>query len=237
MKKEYLRKNNTVKTKLLLLFLLMFSVIPASFAQGIENDIAFNDFVKETEIAFFGVDYTHTYFIGKYGFKSNQIIGDYLPQQWNDLFDEQAEKFNILKVFGKNKAYYNQKLVNKQNIKMTIQDVERRIVNNTEDVELLNFKQASELAKSYPFDNKKARFGIVVFAKKLDKTKKIGQYIFVVLDLDNNDVVYIKEAEGKAKGGGMRNYWAGSYYYSLKQLRKIFESDVKEFEKEKISTP
>lgn len=207
-----------VKLIFTLVLLLSFSFSQAQDLKG---------FSQEESIAFFGVDYSQTLFVGTDGFTDVEKIATYYPTTWNNLFVEESKKYSLEKTLDKELVHYSLKTVDSINGKITKNDVELRLGNSLEGDKLLNIDKAKKTALTYSLKSADYKYGAIVFATEYNKLKKVGSYIIIVLNIDENIVVYTKQFEGKAKGFGFRNYWAGSYYDGLNSLAKVYKKDLK----------
>ncbi|MBG7629923.1 MAG: hypothetical protein IZT56_05770 [Bacteroidetes bacterium] len=207
-----------VKLIFTLVLLLSFSFSQAQDLKG---------FSQEESIAFFGVDYSQTLFVGTDGFTDVEMIATYYPATWNSLFVEESKKYSIKKTLDKELVHYSLKTVDSINGKITKNDVELRLGNSLEGDKLLNIDKAKKTALTYSLKSTNYKYGAIVFATEYNKLIKRGSYIIVVLNLEKNIVVFTKQFEGKAKGFGFRNYWAGSYYDGLSSLAKVYKKELK----------
>lgn len=87
-----------------------------------------------------------------------------------------------------------------------------------DDVEDLD---CSAIVKSYVLEQTEGT-GIVMIAKLLSKPEGQASYELVVFDIASREILSQKEVIGKAKGFGLRNYWAGSIYSVLRNYNVIF---------------
>ena len=184
-------------------------------------------FSEEDTMAFFGVDYSQTLFIGTDGFADVEKIATYYPTTWNSLFVEESNKYSLSETLKKELIHYSLKIVDSINGKITKNDVELRLGNSFDSDRILNIDMAEKRALTYSLKSEDYRYGALVFATQYNKLKNKGSYIIVVVDLEKNIVVYTKPFEGKTKGFGFRNYWAGSYKAGLSSLAKVYKKDLK----------
>lgn len=72
------------------------------------------------------------------------------------------------------------------------------------------------------FDTGNAQgFGSVFIAGLLNKEKGQATYNVVVFDIVTKDIVFNKQFTEKARGFGLRNFWAYSVYKTLNKIKKI----------------
>lgn len=90
-------------------------------------------------------------------------------------------------------------------------------VDKLKNVKFRNNKESEmmlkEIVKSYPITKGNA---LLIVAKKLNKSTNTGTFIAVIFDGETKHIVSEQEFSGKAKGFGLRNFWAGALYNGLK---------------------
>jgi len=205
--------------------LIFTAVLLMSFSFSQAQDL--KDFSQEKSMTYFGVDYSQTLFIGTDGFKDVEKIATYYPDAWNSLFIAESKKYSLKKYLDKDDIHNSTEAVNAVNSKITRNDVELRLSDGFESDKVLNLDRAKNITLTYNLKSAENKYGVIVFAVEYNKLKNKGSYILVVLNLETNKVAYTKQFEGKTKGFGFRNYWAGSYYSALKSLSKVYKKDLK----------
>jgi hypothetical protein len=58
--------------------------------------------------------------------------------------------------------------------------------------------------------------GLVILGELFDKSLATGSFVVVYFDIATREVLEYFDITGKARGFGLRNYWAGALYYALK---------------------
>ena len=81
----------------------------------------------------------------------------------------------------------------------------------------LDKEQINAAIKALPIQ-KAPGVGMVFIAQFLDKSKNRGTYDVVFFNTETKEIIEDWITEGKARGFGLRNYWAGSIYSALKKL-------------------
>jgi hypothetical protein len=61
--------------------------------------------------------------------------------------------------------------------------------------------------------------GLVIVGELLDKSTYTGNFIIVYFDIASREVLDGLGMAGKARGFGLRNYWAGALYEALRNVR------------------
>lgn len=61
--------------------------------------------------------------------------------------------------------------------------------------------------------------GLVIIGELLEKSTYLGGFYVVYFDIASREVLSSRQIIGKARGFGLRNYWAGALYNAMKTLR------------------
>ena len=64
-------------------------------------------------------------------------------------------------------------------------------------------------------------YGAVLFAGLLNKGKPEATYDVVIFDIASKKILIQKKITSKARGFGLRNFWAFSVHGTLKQVEKM----------------
>ncbi len=64
--------------------------------------------------------------------------------------------------------------------------------------------------------------GAVLFAQILDKPMGVASYQLVVFDIATRSILHSRKVSGKARGFGLKNYWAGSIYKIIRS-EKVYK--------------
>lgn len=184
------------------IFCLLFS--SALFAENIIPDIK--------SATFYGVDFTQCKIIG-----SNELPEAFIEafHGINNLLLLEPEKYNISKYFDcqVNVSEVNFKQVNERNAA-----IKPNITFTNVDNAQLTDGQIQEIIDGYHFDAQKG-YGLLIIAAELNKTKLKGYYYGCYFDLSTGKLIYASELDGKPKGFGLRNFWAGSLLAFMKHWK------------------
>lgn len=178
-----------------------------------------NDLFKpSTKITWLGVDYSHVQLIGTFAqFEDageqdlNSIRDNYFPA-WNKLILDERTKYDIQGMLNKDNIYYDIQMITELNSKTPVEDLEtlNQIEYTTTDI--------NDFVANYSFEPSE-NIGIVFIAECLNKSATEAFYHFVAIDMSNNSIIMQERLKGKPGGFGLRNYWAGSIYSVIKQIR------------------
>ena len=130
----------------------------------------------------------------------------------NELFITEAKKYNVGKQLKKEVTEISLDAVNQVN-------------ENIDLAELMTAKREYTLSKeqikaainALPIQ-KTPGVGMVFIAQFLDKSNNRGTYEVVFFNTETKEIIEEWITDGKARGFGLRNYWAGSIYSALKKL-------------------
>lgn len=189
-----------MKKSILLLFL---TVSLACFAQkssipaGIEA------------IKFYGIDYSMA---KVYGASESPAQFKVAFDAINLLFITEAKKYDIEKFLGIAVTEVSLDAVNEVNNKINLSDLITTNKNYT-----LNDSEIAQAIKALPIKQEPGA-GMVIITSLLNKVENYGYYQIVFFNTDTKEIIATIPAGGKARGFGLRNYWAGSIYQVLKKI-------------------
>ncbi|HEY9113700.1 MAG TPA: hypothetical protein VIN10_03315 [Bacteroidales bacterium] len=198
------------KSILLLVIALVTSFLGVSQTSGITADNNLN---------FYGIDYTQTYFLTPLDFPNTADLKAKITG-WNDLILTERDKYSIQKFFNKSNVEYQFNMIKALNDKI---DVESRLTTDPAKVAYLTEADIAKIVSQYNTGDDKD-FGLVFIAESYDKPSEMGAYWVTFFDVSTKKVIETKRFVGKAKGFGLRNYWANSYYVVMKDAGKEFGS-------------
>ena len=143
------------------------------------------------------------------------------------LKDIQSIKFygvdySQVKIFGADESPAQQ--LKKEVTEISL-DAVNQVNENIDLTELMTAKREYTLSKeqikaainALPIQ-KTPGVGMVFIAQFLDKSNNRGTYEVVFFNTETKEIIEEWITDGKARGFGLRNYWAGSIYSALKKL-------------------
>ena len=157
-------------------------------------------------IKFYGVDYSQAKVFG----------ADESPIQFkdaiNELFITEAKKYNVEKQLKKEVTEISLDAVNQVNENINVAELM-----TTKREYSLSKEQIKAAIEALPIQ-KTPGVGMVFIAQFLDKSNARGTYEVVFFNTETKEIIEEWITDGKARGFGLRNYWAGSIYSALKKL-------------------
>jgi len=200
--------------KHIVIILLLCSVIGRS--QTVNDLFKSND----TKISWLGVDYTHVRLIGDFsqfsgiGEESSvEIRNKYFPA-WNKLILSEPKKYDLKGMLRKGNIFYDIDLVMGNNYETAIEELES--YNNPN----YSLEQIKGFVKEISFTNKEG-IGVIFIAESLNKNNEEAYFHFVAIKMATNEILIHERLRGEPRGFGIRNYWAGSIYDVMNQIRVI----------------
>lgn len=199
-----------MKSTILLLILGLFAGT-ASYSQS--GDASFNT----DEITWFGIDYSSCYFLNPIDFPSTTDLKNKL-KGWNDLVLYEREKF-IEKTLEGKKVEYETDAVDERNNTV---DIKSKITEDAKKQSHLQNQDVQGIINKYNIRGNLEGTGLVLIAESYSKPAEQGAYYVVFFDIASKKIFVSERMTGKAKGFGLRNYWAGSFYKVLQQIGKKY---------------
>ena len=171
-------------------------------------------FDGKTKIVFLGLDFTQAKFIGEEGFKDPYKLKTYYLSNWNALLEEEYAKYN-LPLNSLKARHYETNTSDLMVLNDEIEDIEDAIINGSH---YIDDKDVQKSVRKYKLsDNKGIGVSFVVESFNSSLEKAIIWVTFV--NMSNGTLLYTERMEGKAEGFGLRNFWAGSIYDIIEQIR------------------
>ncbi|MFN3402449.1 MAG: hypothetical protein ACK40G_00050 [Cytophagaceae bacterium] len=199
-----------------LILLLTALVTVGAFAQKSKSDIL----NVNNEITWLGIDFTQLRFIGNASqFKdagditTSTLKNRYFPG-WNQLFVNEQNKFNVAGATNRTDVRYAMEVTESANneIKGDL------FSSNPNDFTRLNKEFIEQMIKNYDFKGNKG-IGLMFVAETMSKGREQAAIWVVFIDMDTKKVILAERTISQARGIGFKNYWANTFYESLKTTR------------------
>lgn len=191
-----------MKQLMVLAFLFLASLVNA------QDKASLKDIDKLT---FFGVDFSMAKVYG----------ADETTEQFKDafygintLFQREPKKYDTAKAFD---AAVTTDLETSQNL---IEQIKKADLFTSDDSYQLTDDEIAKHICQFNTGNTQG-YGAVFITGLLNKGKTQATYNVVVFDIATKDIIFNKEFTEKARGFGLRNYWAYPVYRILSKVKKI----------------
>lgn len=206
-------------SKITLLIVILIGLSNQLLAQQ-KRDI----FDPKVKMTWLGLDFAGAKFIGDEEKFQSESDTRKLIMAWNNLMINEAEKFDVGKAL--------QRAPLPQAIPITIAHNEQlNIAGMVEKSALLhlNKEDISRIVSSYDFGSQSG-LGVIFIVESFSKTDLKGLIWVTFINMDSKEVLLADRYTGKPGGFGLRNYWAGSIYNILKQVKTNYEKWKKKYQ-------
>ena len=187
---------------ILLLIIAFFIIQNISLAQSA------CDVYTSKEVVWYGIDFSHSHFVGQ--FNNVNEITSYYFKNWNGLFINESEKYNIRRYYKKKSVINELSVVEKLNSQVLADSL---IVFNS-----YSFKQGEvdQIISAYQTPQTSG-IGLVFIVESFDKTKDMGFVYVTFFDIATKKVLFTEKVTSPAGGIGFRNFWAKSIFMTLEK--------------------
>lgn len=200
--------------KKIFLVLVAIGIYSTSIAQT-RADI----FDKSISVTWLGIDFTQVNFIGTAAqwqdagaIDSEQLREKYFVA-WNELFVTEKDKYNILEYAHKKNVNYEIEVVASANSKSD----RDYFVDDAGQYRHLDENKISELVSNYNFKGH-IGLGLLFFVEGMHKEAKKASVWVVYVNMKDKKVLLAERVDGKPGGFGFRNYWAKSFFNTLREI-------------------
>lgn len=186
---------------------ILFLFVLASVSCFGQNEEKLKDI---TEITFYGTDFSKAKVYG-----AKETAGEFVVafEQINNLFITEPKKYNIAKAFKK-----EVNAVDISGVKARIAKIDKKELFTTASHNELSDKDIQDIVRSLSIKEGKGT-GLIFISEFLDKPANRGYYYIVFFDTKSREIIDSWKTSGKAQGFGLRNYWAGSIYRMMKDVK------------------
>jgi|WetSurMetagenome_2_1015567.scaffolds.fasta_scaffold208278_1 hypothetical protein len=188
----------------------------ASFAQNAQDL-----FAPEVPVTWLGIDYSHCKLIGNFaefadaGRKSTwQIRDSYFPK-WNAIIMNEPEKYDVRGMLRRGDMTFDLDMVTSLNAQTPLAEMEvfTPVIYTAEDIQ--------SFVNQYQFKDKTG-IGIVFICESLNKNLPEAWYHFAAVDMGSGTVLLHERLRGQPSGIGLRNYWANSIHYVIRNIQEYY---------------
>ena len=172
-----------------------------------------SDIFNEDEIIFFGLDFSRAKLVGTDGFSDPQDIQNRLFDAWNNLFISESDKYDLSEATGISNVNISFKKVNERN---QLPDAEKLVTN---DDYSFGLDVVEEVIASYREKDHEG-IGLLFVIESFNKPQERGYMWVTFFDISSGKVLLSEKMSGKARGFGIRNYYAKTYFNVIKEIGK-----------------
>lgn len=161
-------------------------------------------------LSFYGVDFTYAKVYGA-DETAHQFLDAFI--RINDLFESEPKTYNVSKAFG----IRSDELFNRQ-VKQDVGNIPRNELFTDDNKYAVTDADIDQVVAKIEKEGD-SQYGAVIVTGLLNKTANHGTFTFVIFDQDTKEIIFQQEATGKARGFGLRNFWAGALRGAMKNVR------------------
>lgn len=203
-----------MKNIFLSLMLLLFTW--ASNAQDVQDL-----FRPDVPVTWLGIDYSHCKLVGSFsefadaGRKSTWQIRDVYFPKWNAIIMQEPEKYNVRGMLRRGDMGFDLDMISRINAETSLAEMEvfSPVIYSDEDIR--------SFAAQYDFKTDSG-IGIIFIAESMNKIMDEAWYHFVAVDMSTGKVILHERLRGQPGGVGLRNYWANSIHYVIRNIADYY---------------
>ncbi len=179
--------------------------------QGVPQEYFSKDVFVQRTMVFAGLDFTRTKFVGN-DLEDVAEIKDKYFREWNDVLNEEKQKFNISGFFHKSNVIYD--------FASSFSRNEWRSTRNMHsNYQAPTFSRSSIQNLLYNVSlNSKHGIGLILIVESFDKDRGTASVWVTLFDLASKKILIADRMSGAPGGNGMRNYWINAIYDILVQV-------------------
>jgi hypothetical protein len=178
-------------------------------------------FRPEVPVTWLGIDYSHCKLIGSFsefadaGRKSTWEIRDNYFPRWNMIIMHEPEKYNVRGMLRRGDMGFDLDMIGRINAETPLAEMEvfSPVIYSAEDIQAF--------ADQYDFKTDSG-IGIVFIAESMNKIMQEAWYHFVAIDMSTGKVILHERLRGQPSGVGLRNYWANSIHYVIRNIESYY---------------
>lgn len=163
-----------------------------------------------SSISFYGVDFTYAKVYG--AVETGQQFLDAF-EGINNLLESEPVKYSASRTFG----VPNEELFHKQ-VKREIDNISRTDLFTDDNRYVVTDAEVGKVVSKIETEGD-SQYGAIIICGLLNKTANYGTFTFVVFNQDTREIIFKQEKAGKARGFGLRNFWAGALLAAMKNVR------------------
>jgi len=193
---------------------ILFIIIVSLSVQSLSAQSSFSEIKKNHSWVWLGLDFSNTKLLGREGFNDPNKIIDHYFIAWNQLIFDEGEKYDVKKAFKLKQLYTDDSYFDAINstVKLNELFVDRSYSLSESDI--------NNIVEEYNFSNIKQTIALVFIIERLDKPKEQAVFWVTLINSRTKEIILTERMIGKPGGFGFRNYWAGSIYDIIKQIKK-----------------
>ena len=194
-------------------FVLMFIFLTG---WSISAQKTISDVFDNGEMVWFGLDFSQAQFVDVVGSEDDDEIKNKWIPSWNALIINESKKYDMGKFFKKKSVINDLASVKAAN---QLMDESEAVLDSSTPFEDPTQIIAS-VVKNYKEGEQTSGLGLVFIVEYFDKSILEGAFYVTFFDIATKKVLLSERMVQPPAGFGVRNYWAGTIYNSLRLIDK-----------------
>ena len=208
-----------IRNQVLALLMILFSGL--SYAQEY-SPILF----ESSTIYWCGIDFSKAKFLGSDGFVDPDGLKNSYFKNWNTLILNEPEKYDFPDFYQKEEQRSDISVANERN---TQPDVNSLVIDGSHN---LIDSDIEEVISSYDIKhNEDSKLGLVYVVEYFSKPAQQASIYVVFFNMDSKEIIWQNKYYVGPAGFGFRNYWASTFYATLKESAKDYKKLEKDYSK------
>lgn len=170
---------------------------------------------NKCQVTWIGLDFSEAKLIPTVEFATVEADPGTAILKWNNLLEQEHEKFDLAKALGISNVVTNTSYVAPVNEGVKSQDLLSRTAIT------LDKEKVPSMVKKYK-TNDGDGVGVVFVVSAFNKTSEIAEFYVTFFNMKTREVLHSERISGKPTGFGIRNYWAGAVTQVLKTIEKEY---------------
>jgi hypothetical protein len=176
------------------------------------------DIFTAKQIVWFGLDYSQVKLLGSIGFNDVQRVKDFYFDAWNQVILTESKKYDLRYFLRKPDVVNDLSVVKEKN---KLPEESNLLTDDPAKKTILTPEKIQSIISSYsPIE--KEGIGVVFLIGNLDRINEVTNIYVTFFNIGSKKVLLTEELTGKAGGVGFRNYWLGSIYNVMKEMKSRY---------------
>jgi len=176
------------------------------------------DIFTAKQIVWFGLDYSQVKLLGSIGFNDVQRVKDFYFDAWNQVILTESKKYDLRYFLRKPDVVNDLSVVKEKN---KLPEESNLLTDDPAKKTILTPEKIQSIISSYS-PSEKEGIGVVFLIGNLDRINEVTNIYVTFFNIGSKKVLLTEELTGKAGGVGFRNYWLGSIYNVMKEMKSRY---------------
>jgi hypothetical protein len=170
-------------------------------------------FDKTIPVKFLGIDFSGAYLVAPKDTWQVDAVEAWM-QSVNDLMLQEPAKFRVANAIGRTSVENHIEIANARN---ALLNTEELLVFDNQNLNLLKEKDIALIINEYDFKGLSG-IGVMFNVESFNKFTGFGNVWVTFINLNTRQVLFTELMQGRARGFGLRNYWAYTIFEIIKKM-------------------